>query len=195
MIGPLTASAAAFVLWLASWMIAALWSAQTRIHLDAARSFVHGAPTVAGFALLFGAVNAGLKGTAGGWAQRLWQVPTPFSWLLTAAVVAGFAFAWWARIHLGRLWSGSVTVKADHRVVDTGPYRLVRHPIYTGIILSAFALAAQSGRPACVLGAALIALGFTIKARFEERLLSAQLGEAAYGAYRARTPMLIPFLR
>ena len=65
----------------------------------------------------------------------------------------------------------------------------------TGIILSAFALAAQSGRPASVVGAALLTAGFTLKARFEEGLLSAQLGEQAYGAYRRRTPMLVPFLK
>ena len=52
-------------------------------------------------------------------------------------VTAGLAFCWWARLHLGAMWSGTVTRKDDHHIVDTGPYGLVRHPIYTGLIFSA----------------------------------------------------------
>lgn len=56
-----------------------------------------------------------------------WRYP------LGALLVAlGLAFAVWARVHLGRNWSGSVTVKAEHELIDSGPYALVRHPIYTG---------------------------------------------------------------
>ena len=57
---------------------------------------------------------------------------------LFIVVLLGLGFTWWARIHLGRLWSSSVTRKAVHRVVDTGPYGIVRHPIYTGIIAGQF---------------------------------------------------------
>ena len=59
--------------------------------------------------------------------------------------VMGFGFAWWARLHLGQLWSAFVTRKAGHRIVDTGPYGIVRHPIYTGIIAAAIALALVKG--------------------------------------------------
>src|ERR1700752_1581493 len=51
---------------------------------------------------------------------RLWHVNRPAAWTCVALIVAGFAFCWWARVHLGRLWSGQITRKADHRVVDTG---------------------------------------------------------------------------
>ena len=106
----------------------------------------------------------------------------------------GFAICWWARLHLGRLWSASVTRKADHRIVDSGPYALVRHPIYTGVILAAAATAALKGSAGALLGLALMVLAFWIKARLEERFLGAELGEAAYDDYRRRTGMLFPGL-
>ncbi len=106
---------------------------------------------------------------------------------------AGFGFAWWARIHLGQLWSAFVTRKADHRIVDTGPYGIVRHPIYTGIILAAIALAIVKGTLIAIGGALLAAFGFWVKARLEEGFLREQLGAEAYDAYRRRVPMLVPF--
>ena len=53
---------------------------------------------------------------------------------MAGLTLAGIAFTWWARIHLGRFWSNAITRKEGHRVIDTGPYGLVRHPIYTGLI-------------------------------------------------------------
>ncbi len=102
-------------------------------------------------------------------------------------------FCWWARIHLGALWSGRITRKEGHRVVDTGPYRLVRHPIYTGIDTAALALLVVKATPIALAGFVLIVWGYWIKARIEERFLREQLGAADYDAYRARTPMLVPF--
>jgi protein-S-isoprenylcysteine O-methyltransferase Ste14 len=102
-------------------------------------------------------------------------------------------FAWWARLHIGRLWSSSVTRKSGHHIVDTGPYRLVRHPIYSGVSLSAIATAAIRGTAQGVLGAGLLILGFYVKARLEERFLRDELGPA-YDAYACRVAMLVPFL-
>ena len=62
------------------------------------------------------------------------------------ATFAGILFAWWVRIHLGRLWSGAITRKEGHRVVDSGPYGLVRHPIYTGLLAATFTTAAPRRR-------------------------------------------------
>jgi protein-S-isoprenylcysteine O-methyltransferase Ste14 len=107
--------------------------------------------------------------------------------------LVGILFAWWARIHLGRLWSGRITLKQDHHVVDTGPYKLVRHPIYTGLILSILATAAAQATVTGLLGASAIVIGLWIKARAEEQLLTTELGVDAYGSYRNRVPMLIPF--
>ena len=112
---------------------------------------------------------------------------------MTALTAAGFAFAWWARLHLGKLWSAFVTRKDEHRIIDSGPYGIVRHPIYTGIILAAVAVAILKGNLYAFTGALLIVAGFWIKARLEERFLSEQLGPEAYAVYRSRVPMLIPF--
>src|SRR5260370_23392155 len=76
---------------------------------------------------------------------QLWLFGDALNWILAALTAAGLLFTWWARIHLGRLWSDWVTKKAGHHVVNTGPYRLVRHPIYSGLILAAFATAIAKG--------------------------------------------------
>jgi protein-S-isoprenylcysteine O-methyltransferase Ste14 len=86
-----------------------------------------------------------------------------------------------------------VTVKADHRVVDSGPYRIVRHPIYTGILLAVYATAALKGTVLGLVSAAIITLGIWMKARLEEGFLRGELGADAYDAYRRRVPMLLPF--
>jgi len=127
--------------------------------------------------------------------RLLWQSPISFSWLTAAIVCLGLLFTWWARIHLGRLWSSSVGRKADHRVVDTGPYAIVRHPIYTGISVASFATAAMRGTALAWLGAGVMTLGWYVKARMEEEFLREELGAEAYGAYAQRVPMLVPLLR
>ncbi|MGH6985338.1 MAG: methyltransferase family protein [Caulobacteraceae bacterium] len=115
--------------------------------------------------------------------------------MLVALAVLGFSLCWWARIHLGSLWSGWVSRKQDHRVIESGPYALVRHPIYSGVILAAAATAGLESRWTSLVGLALLIAGFWVKARIEERFLRSELGPQAYDAYAARTGMLIPFLR
>jgi protein-S-isoprenylcysteine O-methyltransferase Ste14 len=85
--------------------------------------------------------------------------------------------------------------EAGHHVVDTGPYRLVRHPIYSGLIFAAFSTAIEKGTSFALLGGAIVTLAFYIKARREERFLRAELGESAYDAYAGKTAILVPFLR
>jgi len=91
-----------------------------------------------------------------------------------------------------RGWS-QLTRKADHRVVDSGPYAVVRHPIYSGLLLSLLATAAVKGTLLGLGGFALLLLGIWMKARLEERWLIQELGEGAYVDYRKRVPMLLPF--
>ena len=128
------------------------------------------------------------------YAQRqLWQFENAMNWILVALTAAGLLFTWWARIHLGPLWSDWVVKKAGHHVVDTGPYRFVRHPIYSGLILATLATAIQKGTAFALLGVAVVTLAFCVKARREERFLRTELGEDAYDAYARKTPMLVPF--
>ena len=118
---------------------------------------------------------------------QLWRLDDALDWILVALTVAALLFTWWARIHLGRLWSDWMTKKAGHHVVDTGPYSLVRHPIYLGLSIAEFATAIEKGTSFALLGAAIIALAFYIKARREERFLRAELGDNAYDAYARGT--------
>ena len=104
-----------------------------------------------------------------------------------------FAFAWWARLAMGRMWSGGIMRTEQHRVIQSGPFAWVRHPIYTSLIFAGVALAVIRATPVALGGAALFALGFYLKARVEERFLDQELG--GYPEYRARVPMLLPFLR
>ena len=110
---------------------------------------------------------------------------------LAAVMLAGLSLTWWARIYLGPLWSSVITRKEDHSIVDTGPYALVRHPIYTGLIIALLATAAAEGRATALIGAAFVIFGVWLKARTEERFLMAELGAEIYGSYCRRVSMLI----
>jgi protein-S-isoprenylcysteine O-methyltransferase Ste14 len=189
-ITPQYATIVVWLVWFVSWMLAALWSARVAKRVDWNSQFLYRLVTIAGAYLLFGVMTHSYRGPG-----RLWLLSDEASWALVGVVALGFLFAWWARIYLGSLWSGWITKKADHHIVDTGPYALVRHPIYTGLIVSAFATAIQRGTILALLGAAVMAWGFWIKARLEERFLREELGPEAYDSYRRRVPMLIPFGR
>lgn len=122
------------------------------------------------------------------WSAGLW----PF-WLGAAVTIAGLLFAVWARVHLGRNWSRSVTLKQDHELITTGPYTLVRHPIYTGILTGflgmAIAISQVRGFIVCVL----VFVAFWIKLRMEEQWMRSQFGEV-YDRYAHRTAALVPYL-
>jgi protein-S-isoprenylcysteine O-methyltransferase Ste14 len=176
--------------WWVSWLAAAAWSDRAVKRPPRRSQIVYRLLAAGGAILLFGLYQHDIR------AERLlWQSPISFSWLTAAIVCLGLLFTWWARIHLGRLWSSSVGRKADHRVVDTGPYAIVRHPIYTGISVASFATAAMRGTALAWLGAGVMTLGWYVKARMEEEFLREELGAEAYGAYAQRVPMLVPLLR
>ena len=175
--------------WVISWWFAALTSHPTIKHAGLASELSHRFLTVVGVVLLFGLYMSPYEID-----HRFWRTLTGMGgWAMVALTIAGFGFSWWARLHLGRLWSASVTRKLDHHIVDTGPYAIVRHPIYTGIAIAAVATALVSGSPSSLVGAALIIAGFYVKARIEERFLREELGPAAYDVYAGRVPMLVPF--
>ena len=188
----------AWFVWAMSWFFAAMWRAPAVRRAGFGAEFAHLLLTVAGFALLFAGRLFPLRR---GWSDlhRVlaavlpdWALATPVAWTLVGITVLGFAFCWWARLYLGTLWSGSVTAKADHRIVDTGPYALVRHPIYTGLLISTVGTAALYGTAVNLLGVPLILAGLWMKARLEERFLRAELGAEAYDNYAKRVGMLLP---
>lgn len=111
-----------------------------------------------------------------------------------ALVLAGTAFALWARATLGTMWSGTPTRRAGHTLRTNGPFALTRHPIYTGFLamLAGTALAFGLGTWIGPVVAGAIALFFKI--RDEERLMCEAFG-AQYDAYRSRVPAIVPFAR
>lgn len=125
--------------------------------------------------------------------QPIWPQGRLAFWTGFAITVAGLAFSVWARVQLGRNWSRSVTIKQDHELIVTGPYALVRHPIYTGLLTGFIGGALAMGQVRAVLAFALITLSLWIKLRLEEKWMRAQFGDA-YAAYSRRVAALIPFV-
>lgn len=176
-----------WILWAFSWWAAAAWSSTPAKRVGIRRELAYR------IVLGIGGVLLAIPAHRYGESLRLWHVNRPEAWACVAAEAAGFAFCWWARVHLGRLWSGQVTRKADHHIVDTGPYGIVRHPIYTGILLAVLATVAAKGTVFGIAGAVGLTLGLWMKARLEEQWLRSELGAESYDAYRRRVPMLVPF--
>jgi protein-S-isoprenylcysteine O-methyltransferase Ste14 len=108
--------------------------------------------------------------------------------------LAGLAFAIWARIHLGRYWSASVALKDDHQLIRSGPYKFVRHPIYTGILGGVLGTTIALGDVNGVTALILFSLSFWWKSRFEETLMVQTFGDQ-YIEYRKQVPALVPFLK
>lgn len=188
-------------IWIVSWIAAALWANRTVKRPGSGREFPYFILEFGGYVTLLGIVIDDPKHPVTGdtilafLAQRYWSLPTPVGWAMVALAVAGFAFCWWARIYLGKLWSGRITRKEGHHIVDTGPYALVRHPIYTGVLTAAIATAAIKGSVHAFIGLGMLLIAYQLKARLEEKFLSEELGADAYAAYRRRVPMLIPFAK
>jgi protein-S-isoprenylcysteine O-methyltransferase Ste14 len=127
-------------------------------------------------------------------AARLWPRSLMLSWVGVALLAAGLAFAVWARVHLGRNWSGTVTVKQGHELIRSGPYACVRHPIYTGILVAVLGTVIASGTVHAALGLAVIAAALLRKLRIEERFMR-ETFPGEYQRYSAAVPALIPFTR
>jgi len=105
----------------------------------------------------------------------------------------GVAVAIWARNCLGQYWSARVTLKEDHRLIQSGPYAYIRHPIYTGMLVGATGTALVAGEWRGLLAVGVMLVAHSGKARREEAMLSAEFG-AEYTEYRRRTGFLFPRL-
>jgi protein-S-isoprenylcysteine O-methyltransferase len=118
----------------------------------------------------------------------------PGRWFGAGLFAAGTALRWWSIVHLGRFFSVDVAIASDHRVVETGPYRVVRHPSYTGLLVQCAGLGV-------VLGTALSLLVIVVptlfvlfhRIRVEERALLANFGKD-YEVYTRRTKRLLPWI-
>jgi protein-S-isoprenylcysteine O-methyltransferase Ste14 len=124
---------------------------------------------------------------------QLWpQGYLPF-WLGAAITVAGLLSAVWARVHLGRNWSRSVTIKQGHELITTGPYGVVRHPIYTGILTGFLGMAIAISQVRGFIVVILVFFAFWLKLSMEEKWMRSQFGET-YTTYARQTAALVPYL-
>ena len=180
---------ALWVAWLLYWSVAAFGAKANRREESFASRLSHIVPLALGIALL-----ATLHVPFAWLATRILPPSAVWFWLGLALVVLGLAFSVAARVWLGNNWSGMVTLKQDHELIRSGPYRWVRHPIYTGLLLAILGSAIALGEWRGLVALVLVAVAFLRKVAIEERFLTQQFG-AAYARYRAEVPALVPMPR
>lgn len=131
-----------------------------------------------------------------GLAWLAWRILPPGEWVFWtggALTAAGLVFTVWARRHIGRNWSAIVTLKQGHELVTSGPYALVRHPIYTGLLLAFAGSALAVGEWRGIVAVAIVFASLWRKLRLEECWMRERFGKA-YDEYARRVKALVPFL-
>jgi protein-S-isoprenylcysteine O-methyltransferase Ste14 len=169
------------------WVVSALRTKRTVQSQSSASQLLYTAILVVGVMIF--AKQSGIP-----WFDRqLFPVTVPIALAGLLVVLIGVAFSIWARFMLGSNWSNRVTVKENHTLVRTGPYRIVRHPIYSGILLGMLGSALQRGGIRCFVGVLICGLSFWLKTRAEERFMVQSFGEE-YLQYRHKVKALAPFI-
>ena len=184
---PLSLCGWAWLAWALAWAAAATRTEPTERSEPRLRRLEHSGATALALGLLFW--PAAVLGPLG----RAWLSAASWRWAGAAATVCGLSFAGWARYHIGRYWSGTITLKRGHRLITSGPYGLTRHPIYTGFLSAILGTAVAGGRLAGLVAAVLALLVYRRKLRREEALMRERFG-ADYEDYCRRVPALIPRL-
>ena len=177
------------ILWgafLAVWIVWAIRTKETREREGVWSRLSYTVLTIAAFFAMFA------ERVAPGW-LRILVFPRTLSIEILGVVItlAGIGFAVWARVFIGGNWSSSVTVKVGHQLIRTGPYRWVRHPIYSGILLAMLGTALERRELRGLLAVVLLYAGFKIKSRIEERAMTRVFG-AQYDEYRRTTGAIFP---
>ncbi len=176
----------AWIIFWIYWLAAAFGRKKTKRSESGLDRLSYTLPLLAAFALL--AWPAAHRGWLG---YPFVPISAATEWFGAAVTVAGLLLAVWARRNLGGNWSAMVTLKEGHELIRSGPYRRIRHPIYTGILLAFFGTAIGIGRVAGLLALAIVWLSFWVKARREESFLAQEFG-AQFAAHRERTGMFLP---
>ncbi len=170
------------------WVVGALRTKRTVQSQSSASQLLYTAILLVGVYMIF-AKQSGIP-----WLDRqLFSVNIPIVLAGLLVVLIGVAFSIWGRLILGSNWSNRVTVKENHTLVRTGPYRIVRHPIYSGILLGMLGSALQRGGIRCFVGVLICGLSFWLKTRAEERFMVQSFGEQ-YLHYRDKVKALAPFI-
>lgn len=178
----------AWYLLFAIWIIASFNTKTAARRQTSDSRLLQSALTVVGFWLVFD------KHPNHGWTTMLflpqssWQGPVGL-----ALTLLGIALAIWSRVVLGRNWSGTVTVKQDHTLIQRAPYTLARHPMYTGLLLGMLGTAIIVDRVHSLLGVGVLFVGLWIKSRMEEQFMVEEFGDQ-YRQYQQRVKALIPYV-
>jgi protein-S-isoprenylcysteine O-methyltransferase len=172
------------------WVAAAFTSKRTVQVQSGGSRLLQAGLVLIGVTLIF---NLGNWLVSGWLAARVVPESAPVVFGGAILTVAGMLFSVWARLTLGRNWSGTVTIKQDHELIQRGPYRIVRHPIYTGMLLAMLGTAFIFGTARCFVGVPIVGLAFWLKVQIEERFMVQQFG-AQYSDYRQQVRALIPFV-
>lgn len=175
-----------WMIWLGVWIIAAFGRKRAEKRQPRGERLVHVASMVVAAFLLYSDQP---------WIPALDArfIPLKF-WVAELgmwATILGAAFAIWARFHLGKNWSGEVTIREDHKLIRSGPYTYVRHPIYTGMLLALGGTALAVGKYRALLGFAIFSVGIVLKARREEAMLAQEFGPA-FEEHKKKTGFLLP---
>ncbi|HTW64203.1 MAG TPA: isoprenylcysteine carboxylmethyltransferase family protein [Bryobacteraceae bacterium] len=177
-----------WIAFLAIWLLAAIRTKRVVRRQSGRSRFLQGGLAAAGAILLFEpGMNIGFLGL------RIVPDTARFTYAGVVLTGAGIAFAVWARFVLGQNWSGRVTVKQNHELIRRGPYALVRHPIYSGLLLALLGTAGYLGEVRGFIAVALIAISFSLKYRTEETFMLEQFG-VQYRDYRRHVKALIPHI-
>lgn len=126
------------------------------------------------------------------WANRFYPVNGTVLTVGTVLCVLGIALAIWARWHLGRNWSPRPSLKEHHELVTSGPYAVVRHPIYTGLVFATFGSLLTAGSLWLLVWILLLVM-FVLRVYSEEEIMGREFPQT-YPAYKKRTKALIPFI-
>lgn len=188
---PLDVSGATTAVWMTVgivWAIGAIVTKRTKRTEAAGLRVIHIALATAAFFLLFAA-----RARLGPLAWRFVPESAGSAYAGLSLTIAGAAFAIWARVFLGGNWSSSVTIKEDHKLVRTGPYSIVRHPIYSGSLLAIAGTAIAVGEVRGFLAFILAFLAWRLKSKVEEAFMIEQFG-AEYKEYQRHVKALIPFV-
>jgi protein-S-isoprenylcysteine O-methyltransferase Ste14 len=170
------------------WIIGAFTSKRNVRHQSWASRFGMVGCAIIGYFLLFGAARYFVFAE-----RRFLPNSAIYLWIGLFMTLTGVMFAIVARAKLGRNWSGIVTVKQNHELIRTGPYALVRHPIYAGVLFALLGTIIFDGTIATLISLLVVRSVFTYKMKIEEQFMGEQF-DSQYASYRQKTKALVPFL-
>jgi Putative protein-S-isoprenylcysteine methyltransferase len=172
--------------WAILWAAMAFFSKSNKRRESPGQRLQHVIPAMLGFLLLF------REGVGSPWFTRAIFPDDPVLMLVCVALtMLGLLFSVWARLALGSNWSGTVTIKANHQLIRRGPYRFIRHPIYTGMLTALLTTAITQRLVSGVVGFAVVYFALYRKALREESFLSQEFGDA-FAEHQRHTGMFLP---